>query len=225
MAQPVLRELLLQPRRLGGGREDLADAFIGDRDDSDDSRVGLLALSEELERVPRWPADPDRAPAVLPMERHVNRQCCRASHGASRSRRPVDVGDELPPPQLHELADAGARTVERLDDGAIARLPFNRGQQPEDLDLFQAALGPTRHDFGQPQGSPNVEPQRAHLEAGGQQRFDRRERPPAGRGRTGQGGSEVREVAQADRAQTARPDEGPEAAVVALSPMYGKDPR
>jgi len=33
----------------------------------------------------------------------------------------VDVGHELPAPQLHELVDPGARTVQCLDDRAIAR--------------------------------------------------------------------------------------------------------
>jgi len=33
MAQPVRRELLLQPRRFGRRGEDLADALVRDRDD------------------------------------------------------------------------------------------------------------------------------------------------------------------------------------------------
>ena len=187
MAQPVRREPLLQPRSCGGSREDLADALVGDRDDS---RVGLLALSEELERVPGPPADPDGAPAVLSIERHV-------------AARAVDVSDELPAFELHEFSDACARVVERLDDRAIARLLLNGGEQPQELDLFESPLAPARDDFRQAQSRPDVEAQCSHLEARREQRFDRRERPATRRGRAGQGRGEVREVAQPDRAQTA----------------------
>jgi hypothetical protein len=53
--------------------------------------------------------------------------------------------------------------------------------------------------------------------------------PPGGRfrsarrGRVAQRGGEVRGVAQTDCAQATRSNEAPEATVVALSPMYGKD--
>jgi hypothetical protein len=120
------RELLLQPRRCGGRGEDLADALVRDRDDP---LVGLFAVSQELERVPGPPAEPDRASAVLAIERDV-------AAGT------IDVGDELLPLELHELVDPGTRTVERLDDRAIARLLLDGREQPEELDLFQAPLGP-----------------------------------------------------------------------------------
>jgi hypothetical protein len=48
MAEPVRRELLLQPRRLSGGREDLPDALVGDRDNP---VVGLLLPRVSLEVV------------------------------------------------------------------------------------------------------------------------------------------------------------------------------
>ena len=84
-----MRRELLQPPCRSGSREDLPDALIGDRDDP---LVGLLAVSEELQRVPGPLADPDRAPAVLPIERHVaaaargRRQAAGAA--AERVRRP-----------------------------------------------------------------------------------------------------------------------------------------
>jgi hypothetical protein len=89
--------------------------------------------------------------------------------------------------------------------GAIARLPFNRGQQPEDLDLFQAALGPTRHDFGQPQGSPNVSNRSAPIlkpvVSSALIAESVRRRVAAGPVRV----AAKSERRQADRAQTARP--------------------
>ena len=125
VAQPVRRELLLKPRRCGRSGKDLPDALVGDRDDS---LVELLAVGQELERVPGPPAHPDGAPAVLPIERHV-------------AAGPIDVGHELSPPQLHELIDAGAGPIERLDDRAIPRLLFNGREQPKDLDLFEPPFG------------------------------------------------------------------------------------
>jgi hypothetical protein len=56
MAEPVRRELLLQPRRRGRRREDLPDPLVGDRDDS---LVGLVAVREKLQRIPGPPADPN----------------------------------------------------------------------------------------------------------------------------------------------------------------------
>src|ERR1035438_416091 len=106
MPQPVWRELLLQARGRGGSREGLPDALVGDRNDP---RVGLFAVGEKLQRIPGPPADPDRAPAVLPIERHV-------AAGT------VDVRDELLPLELHELVDASTGAIQCLDDSAIARL-------------------------------------------------------------------------------------------------------
>jgi hypothetical protein len=65
---------------------------------------------------------------VLPIERHV-------AAGA------IDVGHELLALELHELVDPGTGAIQRLDDGAIARLVLNGREQPEKLDLLQPALG------------------------------------------------------------------------------------
>jgi hypothetical protein len=49
---------------------------------------------------------------------------------------------------LHdEFRNAGARIVERFDDRAIARLVFEGREQPEELELLEASLGPARDDL------------------------------------------------------------------------------
>ena len=74
---------------------------------------------------------------MLPIERHV-------AAGA------VDNRDELPASQLHELVDAGARPIERLDDRAIAQLLFDGREQPIDLDFLEPPLGSARDNLRQP---------------------------------------------------------------------------
>ena len=110
MAQPVGRDLLLQPRRRGGRGEDLADALVGDRNDP---LVGVLPVRQELQRFPRPAADPNGPSAVLTVKGDV-------------ATRALEVRDQLSAPQLHELFDAGAGAIERFDDGAIAGLAVAR---------------------------------------------------------------------------------------------------
>jgi hypothetical protein len=112
-----------------------------------------------------------------------------------------------------EFRDAGPRTVERFDDRAIARLVFEAGQELEEL---EASLGAARDDLWDPQGGPDVEAQCPQLEAGGEERFDRREGAPARGGRAAQARREIREISEANRSEAARAEEDPQASVLAL---------
>jgi hypothetical protein len=106
--------------------------------------IAMIRSSGSLPSARNWsvsqgaPADPDRPATVLAVEGHV-------AAGA------VDVGHELPAPRLHELVDPSTGAVQGLNDRANARLLFDHGEQPEQLDLLVPALGPTQDDLRQAQ--------------------------------------------------------------------------